>query len=448
MTLPTPEDRHLDDRDLRHLLTRRLDADRRRRVLGHLLDGCAPCRARVRAELRLARQLPPRAAYDAAFQRAFARAGDDWRRELAEQDAGAHAWAALRHLPPGRRATLLLNSRRHQTPGVLEALFQDHREALNRDLGEALDLATLALALADRLDPGWRGPHRLADLRTAALVRAADANRLAGRHRQAAKLLARAARTQPQGTGEPLLEAELLTVAGNLWQALRRCERAARAFGRAEQVYREIGETHLAARSLVARAAAIGHHHPRHGIRLIRRALAEIDGALDPQLELTAHHNLAWYLNDAGRHREARAEIERSAALYHRDGGNVVATLSRAWLRGRIERALEHFDQARRSYGLAHTGFEELRMQLHLTMLAIDRAELQVADGDPAGAAALLASTLDLLHSWDISPDTHAILATLRQSVLARNCDRTSFRQAALAVRRRWARAGDDDELA
>ena len=446
--MPPPDDWHLDDREVRNLLTRSLPADRRRQVLGHLLDGCAPCRARVRHELRLTRQLSPPPSYGAAFDRALARGEELWRRELAEQEAGARAWAALRHLPPGRRATLLLNSRRHQTPGILEALFQDHREALNCDLGEALDLATLALALADRLDLDWRGPDRLADLRTAALVRAADANRLAGRHREAARLLARAARTQPQGTGEPLLEAELLTVAGGLWQALRRFERAAQAFGRAEQVYRDIGETHLAARSLVARAAAIGHHHPRHGIRLIRRALAEIDGALDPQLELTAHHDLAWYLNDAGHHREARAEIERSAALYHRDGGNVAASLARAWLRGRIERALEQFDQARRSYGLAHTGFEELRMQLHLTMLAIDRAELQVAAGDPAGAAALLASTLALLRTWDISPDTLAILGTLRQSVLARTSQRATFRQAALAVRRRWSRTGDDDVLA
>ena len=277
---------------------------------------------------------------------------------------------------------------------VLQALFRDHRQALARDLGEALDLATLALALADRLDAGWRGPDRLADLRTAALVRAANANRLAGRHREAARLLGRAARTQPQGTGEPLLEAELLTVAGSLWQALRRFERAAQAFGHAEQVYREIGETHLAARSLVARAEAIGHHHPRHGIRLIRRALGEIDGALDPQLELAAHHNLAWYLNDAGHCREARTEVERSAALYHRGGGNVVATLARAWLRGRIERSLDEFDRARRSYGLAQAGFKELRMHLHLTMLAIDRAELRVAEGDPASAAALLATTL------------------------------------------------------
>jgi hypothetical protein len=84
-------------------------------------------------------------------------------------------------------------------------------------------------------------------------------------------------------------------------------------------------------------------------------------------------------------------------------------------------------------------------MQLHLTMLAIDRAELQVAEGDPAGAAALLASTLALLSSWDISPDTLAILGTLRQSVLARTSQRATFRQAALAVRRRWARTGDDE---
>jgi tetratricopeptide (TPR) repeat protein len=447
--LPPPERQHLDCTDLEDLLAWNLAGDRRRHVLGHLVAGCPGCRARVRHARRLAFRLVPPASrlydYDAAIGRALLRADALWRHELAEQRAGAALWAAVRQLPPGWRSIRLLNSPRHHTAGVLLALLDDYREAERTNLAEALDLAALALALAERLAPDWTGAARLADLRTTALVHAANAHRLAGSNRRATSLLVRAARTQQQGSGEPLLEADLLTAAGRLWQARRHFERAAQTFAAAEDIYRKIGDAHGVAGSLVARARAIGHHHPRQGIRLIRRALPDLDAGLDPQLELAAHHHLAWYLHDAGQIWDAQVELRASAGLYLRDGGNALASLERAWLRGRIARSLLEFDEARRAYGLARSGFEDLGVEAQLTLVAIDRAELEVAQGELTGAAALLADTLARVIRWGVSRGTLTILYQLRESVLTRRCRRASFRQAALAVRSRWAPEEDDD---
>ncbi len=131
----------------------------------------------------------------------------------------------------------------------------------------------------------------------------------------------------------------------------------------------------------------------------------------------------------------------RSAGLYQRFNGDAVASLSRAWLQGRIDRSLHELDQARRSYERAWAGFEELGMQLHLTMVAIDRAELQVAGGEFGSAAALLGRTLRLVRSWGIRRETLGVLRLLREAVGARHCARAAFRQASLSVRRSWARS-------
>jgi len=434
------DERHLDAIDVEDLLARRLSSERRRRVVGHLVRGCKACRARVRAQLVRARAEV--AAYQAAIDAAFAKSAVLVRRELADLAAGALLWAGLRDQPPGRRMMIARNSRRYGTAGVLAALLRDYHEVFWRDPREGVAIAELGVAIAERLDGGSCHRARLADLRGEALAIAANAMRLASRHGEAAETLLAAERIRCAGSGDLLLEGRLLAYQGSLWQALRHFDEAAQAFGRAEQVYRKAGELHLAARSLVARAEAIGYVHPVQGVRLIRRAIPDIDGARDPHLELAAHHGLAWYLNDAGRGREARAEVARSAALYQRFSGDAVASLSRAWLLGRIDRSLHELDQARRSYERAWAGFEELGMEIHLAMLAIDRAELQVAVGELASAAALLARILRLVEGWGIGRETLAALRTLREAVVARHCGRADFRRASLEVRRSWARAG------
>jgi tetratricopeptide (TPR) repeat protein len=437
--VPDDGDRHLDPIDVKQLLGRTLTGEGLRHVIGHLRSGCEPCRERVREGLRRAGE--EAAAYDEAFDRAFDRAGRLFEAKRRELAAGAALWEKVRDQPPGRRWTMVGNSRRYRSAGVLEALFRDYREGVWRDPAEGLELAELALLIAERLDPGKVRASWLADLQGEALAIAGNARRLTSCDREVGRLLREAALYLSLGSGDLLLQGQLLTYQGSYSQTLGRFEQAARRFGRAEQAYRKIGDVHLAARALVARAEAIGHLHPERGIRLIRRAIPEIDAARDPHLELAAHHSLAWYLNDAGQGREAQAEIGRIAKLYQRFSGDAVASLSRAWLQGRIDRSLEELDQARRSYERAWAGFEELGSGIHLTMLSIDRAELRVAEGEFGSAASLLARMVGLVQSWGVNRETQAVLRMLREAVAARQCERTSFRQASLVVRRAWAKA-------
>jgi tetratricopeptide (TPR) repeat protein len=437
------QDRHLDATDVASLLAMSLSTDASCRVLGHLVGECASCRERVRDAL--AREREQSAAYDAAidaaFESAIASGGRLIAAKLAELEAGALLWPVLREQPAGRRLTIVRSSPKYTSPGVLEALLRDYREGLWRDPVESLAIAELGMAIADRLDEGRVAVTWLADLRCEALAIAGDAKRLAGRPVEAGRLLRDAAWQLAGGSGDVLLEGRWLAYLGSLWQSVGRFEKAAETFGHAEQAYRRAGEPHLAARCLVARAEAIGHLHPEQAIRLIRRAIPDIDAARDPHLELAAHHGLAWHLNDAGQGLEARAEAGRSDGLYQRFRGDALASLSRAWLQGRINRSLRELDQARRWYERAWAGFEDLGMESHLALLSIDRAELQAEAGEFASAGWLLARAVVLVKGWGASREALAVLRLLREAVESRRCETAAFRQASLAVRRAWGKA-------
>jgi tetratricopeptide (TPR) repeat protein len=437
------DDGHLDAVDVRDLLSQALRGERGTWVVSHLAAGCAACRALVVAAVHRAQEAPAEPAeYDAAFDRALALAGARAACEQADRERGALAWPELREKPQGRRLMIVRSSRRYTTPGVLEALFRDYHEVLWRFPREGLEVAELGLEIVAGLDARRHHAVRLADLRGEAMAIAGNAHRMAGRHAEAAPLLLAAARQLQDGTCNPLAEAQLWFFFGDYLQSVCRFEKAARAYLSAEQVYWAIGERHLAARALVARAESMGHLHPEQGIRLVRRAIPDIDGRRDPELELAAHHSLAWYLNDAGQGWRAREEVRSSADLYQRFGGHAVAALARAWLVGRIDRSLHELDPARRSFERAWVGFEELGMGGHLTMLSIDRAELAVVSGEFAGAAALLGRMAVQVKSWGVNRETRSVLRRLREAVLARRCTRGAFRQAALAVRRSWAKDG------
>ncbi|HXO42261.1 MAG TPA: hypothetical protein VN999_12475, partial [Thermoanaerobaculia bacterium] len=137
------DDRHLDATDVASLLAMNLSTDARGRVLGHLVGECEECRERVRDAL--AREREQAAAYDKAIEAAFASAiagsGRLIAGRLAELEAGALLWPVLREQPAGRRLTIVRNSPKYTTAGVLEALLRDYREGLWRDPVESLAIA-------------------------------------------------------------------------------------------------------------------------------------------------------------------------------------------------------------------------------------------------------------------------------------------------------------------
>ena len=121
--------------------------------------------------------------YDEAFrrtERSLAAAGERIQRE---RQLAAAQWATLEGHPPARRLMMVRNDARLHHWGLFDRLLAKSREAAESDgaaAAAAVDLAELALAVAERLDPEVYGEERACDFKTEALAVLGDARRLAG----------------------------------------------------------------------------------------------------------------------------------------------------------------------------------------------------------------------------------------------------------------------------
>lgn len=183
--------------------------------------------------------------YDEAFQRThhvLARVHEQVRRE--RQLAGTQ-WESLKGHPPARQLVMVRNDERLHHWGLYELCLEISRATAQRNAAGAADLAELALAIAERLDPQVYGVERIADFKTAALTALGDARRRAG-DLAAARLAFSQARIHLElGTGDHLEEAGLLSCLVNLLCDLGEYEKAARALERAGALYRLLGDDRL-----------------------------------------------------------------------------------------------------------------------------------------------------------------------------------------------------------
>ena len=161
----------------------------------------------------------------------------------------------LLSLPAERREEQLQREARYHTWGVCELLVARSGEAA--EPGEAERLAMLAVAGADRLDPGCHAAALSEDLKARAWAAAGEARRRRGDVAAAEEALRAAASCLAQGTGDLLVEASLLEFEASLRREQRRSGEAAALLKMAAARYRETGEEQLLERVLAERDAIL-----------------------------------------------------------------------------------------------------------------------------------------------------------------------------------------------
>lgn len=185
------------------------------------------------------------ARYDKAFldtERRLTEAQEQAKRE--RQLAGVQ-WSSLANHPPARRLVMVLNDGRLHHWGLYDLLVEKSRDAAADDPVAAVNLAVLALAVAERLDGLAYGAARVADFKTAALVALGDARRLAGDLAGARLAISQARINLEMGTGDLLEEASLLGALVNLLCDLGEYRKAAEMLERANALYRRLGDSRL-----------------------------------------------------------------------------------------------------------------------------------------------------------------------------------------------------------
>lgn len=180
--------------------------------------------------------------YDEVFRSLERRLAVAQEQSHRERQLAAAQWSALENHPPARRLVMVLNDARLHHWGLYDLLTEKSRGAAPEEPTAAVNLAVLALAVADRLDPQIYGALRVTDFKTFALVLLGDARRLAGDLAGARLAFSQARINVEMGSGDLLEEANLLGALVNLLCDCGEYEKAAESLERASALYRRLGD--------------------------------------------------------------------------------------------------------------------------------------------------------------------------------------------------------------
>lgn len=410
---------------------------RNAQVIRHLLSDCAKCRERLRdvgwdysrlerlfepetdnapTEESWVRRVTNEDDYSRAFELAERAVSAFLSPELRGPDSVAEVLAKLDALPKDEQI-------RRVGPGgpdiglsTIEALIGRSHDARFQDAEEMLHLAHLARVAADACSLDGAGNDlRLADLRTRAWAQYANALRVSGKPREAAEAFATAQRYRREGTGDPMLRAWLLVklaplaiFQGRFSEAVEECEEAA-------EIYRELGESHLLANTMVQKAIATLYSGDAEGaIRILNRAIPLIDHEEDPQLLLAACHNLIHCYIDLGRPDQALQLYSETRGLY-REFDEPLILLRAAWQEGLLLRDLGHHRAAETALLRARKGYMERTLAYEVALVSLDLATVYVKLGLVEELKRTVMTTVPIFHALHVSLETLAALLQLQQ---------------------------------
>ena len=404
---------HPDPETLRRFMAGSLDAVATRQVVVHLLGNCETCR-RVTAGAPGSPFVQSGGGDEPAAPPAAAGASELLRRlrareqEMSREETQATALLAeLEPLPQARRVLLVRNSARFRTWGLVERLLQESYASRFDDPTRTLDLADLAVVIAEGL-----GDEHGVELRNDLLARAwalrGNACRIKSDLAGAERSFERASALLGDGTGDPLEEARVYELAAFLRSDQRRFDDAIRLQERAFRLYRRAGDVSKVGKSLFDQATFCGRAGDRErAIFLSRQALDHLDRERDTHLVLAASHNLVVYLQEEGRLREALELLGEAKSLY-REQGDRMNLLRLVWLEGRLARELGDVAAAEESLRRAARGFIEADVPLDAAMVALEVAGLLLEEGRAAEVRGLAARIQQVFASLGVAREAMA----------------------------------------
>ncbi len=427
---------HASPEAVRGLLRGDLPQGEARDLVTHLIAGCDACRSLFRDPFSSED-------YDGAFS--VLAGAEDLRRAMAIMNfRGIADWCHLEPLSQGQRLMLVCNKPRFQHLGLYNRLLALLRETPWEDPQRGVELAHLAVAVAHRLSEEEYGKARVADFKGRAHAALGNAYRIHARYSSARREIEEAWTHLVEGTGDPLEEFELLGQCASLQLHLGHFDQAYALAGRALRKARMAGDEIAQAKALIQQADALGHVEPTRAIPLLERALGLL-GPNDDWCCLCARHNLAWFLNDAGRSTEAVQVLDASRPLYGQFP-HTLPSLALHWLEGRIAHKIGDLGTGEQILRTVWSDFREAGSGHHFPIVAVDLAELLIERGKIGEAVELLTETYLGMCSWRMDNAALAAMVSVRDTVARGAATLAVLAQARLTFRRGFASEyGDAD---
>jgi len=330
------------------------------------------------------------------------------RREKAARarEEAAALWKTLKGLPPRRRRTVIETEARYQTWAVAERLCAESvRAAANRaDL--ALELAALALRVAE-LAPGpetWRS--RLQGYVWAFI---ANARRVQGDLPGAEEAFLRSDGFWEAGiSADPgLLDASRLF---DLKASLRRQqERYEEALGLLDQAL-ACSSGEAKGRILVNKAATLTRNgRYEQALEVLRQADSLTQAATEPRLSWLVRSNLALNLWQLERYTEAEALLPRIRELAM-DSGNELDLFRVVWLEGRIAAGLGRRDQALLALSQAQRYFSANRIAYDSALASLETGVLYLEQQQTEAVKNLVTEMLWIFKDQGVHPEALAAI--------------------------------------
>ncbi|HXU32919.1 MAG TPA: hypothetical protein VN851_20295, partial [Thermoanaerobaculia bacterium] len=336
------------------LIAGSLGRTERKRVIRHLIAGCADCGEAAASAYQVledrrfgtARRYRPEC-YEFPVRYALRAARASFARLERERDTAAREVSAvlegdlfrLQALSPREAAGVRGWAR-------AEALLESVERFRTESPARALEVARLAVGVSARLDVEAHPDGQVADLQCRAHAELANAQRLIGDLVAAELSMAVAQERCEEGTGDPGLAADLIDLGASLRIDQRRFAEAVEMLDRLIPLRRALGQPSQVGKALVLQGIAeVYGEDPAVARVRFQAALEELDPAVDGRMVLIALHNLVDCEIELDRFEEARRAQRSLAPLYDRHAGEM-DLLKRRGQEGKIAAGLGDFGAA------------------------------------------------------------------------------------------------------
>jgi tetratricopeptide (TPR) repeat protein len=374
--------------------------------------------------------------YGAMFERLSSDAGLKVETHFREVDEAAALLSEILGAPEAERQALLDQGIRFRSLRLCALLAARCREIWFHDPAQAVSLAELAVAVAGRLDESHYGLALAEDARATAWAHLGNALRIAADLPEAERALDEAETHLQHSGGEAYTEAQILSFRASLRTTQGRYEEAVRLLDDALAIYREARDRHLEGRTLIKKGTTLGYTSQfKEAVRLIRRGLSKIDLLQEPELLVTAHHNLILFLTESGQHRQAREDLAKTRRLY-RDLGKRMNLVRLRWLEGKIAREEGELEEAGAALREAQEAFLREGIAVDAALVSLDLAVLHLRRGGSMAIRQLAAEMLHILEAGGVHPDAMAALLLFQQAAEAEEVTVDLVDQIAASVRR------------
>lgn len=404
-------------------------------VVRHLLAGCTVCRERLRdigwdsprlehllslpgtnLEEGAATSSSPGYSYDHAFASVQQALDDFFASGRPEEQSPEELLVGLATLGQDEQLQAVAGDPQYASPQLVRWLVDRSHAARYEDPEKMLFLANLAQVAADRCTVEDTGSgRRLYDLRMRAWGQFANALRVSGKTLDSEQAFRHAHQYGTQGTGDPMLRARLLEQTASLRILQQQFENAVELAEEAGEIYRELGETHLLASTLVQKAiACLYAGEPERAVQILNRAIPLIDQEEDPHLLLAACHNLVRCYIDLDKPEQGLSLYFKSRELY-KEFKDTQILLRAAWQEGQLLRDLGHLQAAEAALLRARKGFLERGLFYEVALVSLDISAVLVKRGAVQEVRQTVAEMLPVFRALRVGREALAALLQLQK---------------------------------